>query len=393
MNYRDYIFEKKQKTPIGKIIWKWIKICLYVFLIVSMLWGCGQLFSSTYSVWKVKDITGQSVYKPGVSFEIIINLFLGGKNHYFHIGSHGQIHEYPYVAINSWADAFTKTQSPFYGFFVYPIAWLLVKITNGFGGYQNGAAIIGSIFVTSLLVRTITLVFSFKAQMNQDKMQIVQLKQSEITAKYKYSKDPAAKQKQQLEVMALYKKEGMNPMASIAVTLLSFPFLIAMYQVIRTTRTLKVATVGQVSLLDQPWSMITSGHLIYLVILAVYLPLQVLSMFLPTILNLKNQKSITKEQKKARKKQYIIQGVMVGVFFIITISIAAGVAIYWIFSAVIQILQTLFFHWLRIYKNKNNTFISNISKKIKSKFSKEKTYEDELREKNIYLKKLNNKKK
>ncbi len=309
------------------------------------------MFVSKYNSYEVADISGQNVYRPGVFFEIIIGA-LFGKNHYFHQTTNGTIHEYSYLAINSWKQAFTKTQSPFYGCFVYPIAYLLVSIMNGFGGVKNGAGVIGSIFITAFIIRMITLAFSFKSQMNQERMQSLQLKQSEIQAKYKRSPDPAAKQKQQMEIMAMYRKEGISPLSSIGVIFLSFPFLIAMYVVIKSVRQLRVAHIGALYLINRPWSMITSGHYIYLVVLFVYLPLQILSMFLPTILTLRSTKIVTIEQKKARRKQLIIQGVMALVFFFVTVTIAAGVAIYWIFSAFIQILQTLFFHWLRKYRKK-----------------------------------------
>lgn len=121
--------------------------------------------------------------------------------------------------------------------------------------------------------------------------------------------------------------------------------------------------------------MITSGHYIYLVILFVYLPIQIVSMLLPTILNLKKTKVISKEQKKARKKQFIMQGVMIIVFFIVTISIAAGVAIYWIFSAFIQILQTLGFHYLRVRKRKKGKDKNMVFQKIKGLFKKKNVYQ------------------
>lgn len=74
--------------------------------------------------------------------------------------------------------------------------------------------------------------------------------------------------------------------------------------------------------------MITHGHLIYLVLLFVYLPMQLVSMFLPTLLAMKRNRITTLEQKKARRKQLIIQGVIGVVFFFVALSIAAGVAIY-----------------------------------------------------------------
>lgn len=83
-------------------------------------------------------------------------------------------------------------------------------------------------------------------------MQLLQIKQAEIQAKYKGSKDPAAKQKQQMEMMQLYRKEGVSPLSTIGSSFLSIPFLIAMYTVVKSARDLKMATIGQVSLIEKP---------------------------------------------------------------------------------------------------------------------------------------------
>ncbi|WP_342252751.1 membrane protein insertase YidC [Spiroplasma endosymbiont of Amphibalanus improvisus] len=369
MDYKGYIFKKKEKKNYFKIAWKIFKILLFLFLLISLLWGCGMMFSSKFNVYEINDVSGQQVYKPGVFFEILVGID-GGKQSFFHIVN-GHVYEYPYNGISTWSEAFTVTQSPFYGCFVYPIAALLSSIINAFpGGVDNGFAVLFSIILTSLIIRLITLMFSFKSQMNQDKMSSVQIKQAEITAKYKNSSDPAAKQKQQMETMQLYKKEGVSPAGAFSGMILTIPFLIAMYTVIKTSRILKIATIGQISLIDKPWTQITEGNLIYLVLLVVYLPLQVLSMILPNILNSRRTKVVTKEQKKAKKKQYIIQGVMSVLFLFFAISVAAGVAIYWIFSAFFQILQTLLFYFIRKHKKEITKFQNDFSQKFKKLFIK-----------------------
>jgi YidC/Oxa1 family membrane protein insertase len=83
-------------------------------------------------------------------------------------------------------------------------------------------------------------------------MQDLQLKQTEITEKYKGKKDMASRQKQQMEMQALYKKEGLTPFSAITLSIASMPFLIAMFAVVRSTLSLKIASVGKISLIDQP---------------------------------------------------------------------------------------------------------------------------------------------
>ncbi|WP_162685255.1 membrane protein insertase YidC [Spiroplasma sp. BIUS-1] len=366
-----------------KLVWVWTKLILFVFIIVSMLWGCVQMYQPQYTVNTVTDMAGNKIYSPGVSFEIIIKSLgdWSSKTHWFMIDEKtGELKEYAFNPISSWGQAFTVTSSPFYGFFVYPLSWLLVAFISLFskhapGGQLNpdstsyGVAAIFAIFFTSLIIRGITLAFTWKTQINQEKMQGLQAKQAEVQEKYKNSSDPSAKQKQQMELMALYKKEGISPMSSIATSFLSMPFLFAMFAVVRATHALKVATVGQITLVEVPFQQIQQGNWIYLTLIVVYLPLQIGSMMLPMILQMfkKKPKLESEQQKKARKKQLIMQIVFMVVFLFVVFNIASGVAIYWIFSSTFQIIQTLTFHFLK------ETKVTRMKKKREKQIEKNKT--------------------
>ncbi|KEZ19764.1 membrane protein insertase YidC [Mycoplasma capricolum] len=356
----------KTKKEIFKVVIKWLKVFGFLFILVSMLWGCVQMYQAQYSVNQIVDMTGKSVYTPGVSFEIILSSLgeQGSKVHHF-VYDKGSFFEYGYNAITSWKETFKLTQSPFYGFFVYPTAWILAGMIKLFSGTLNplldkssqlsyGISSVFAIFLTTLLIKGITLSFGWKSQINQEKMQDIQLKVADIQAKYKDKKDMQSKQKQQLEIQALYKKENMSQFSALAGSFAPLPFLFAIYAIVRSTRALKIASVGPIALIEGPWQQITAGNYIYIIILAIYLPLQAVSMLLPTLLQMKKQKSITltEAQKKSRKKQLIMQVVMMFVFIIIIVSVATGVCIYWIFSSVLQIIQTYAFYLYNEKKRK-----------------------------------------
>jgi len=102
---------------------------------------------------------------------------------------------------------------------------------------------------------------------------------------------------------------------------------------------------------------VTHGQPVYLALLAVYLPLQIVSMLLPTFLQYRRQKgtALPEAQKKARRRNLIIQVVMIVVFIFVVASIASGVAIYWIISSSFQICQTLGFHWYNQHKRQKGS--------------------------------------
>lgn len=356
MRYKQFLFpEESKKREWLKLTWKWFKITLGVFLIVSTVWGCGQMMGdsnvATGYVQSLYDFKNHNI--AAVFFEILIGSTNVTKNHIFHITQSGAVYEYSFNGIRTWAQAWTVTKSPFYGLFVYPIAWVLVNISHGLSGSStttNPVAVLFAIFFTTLLIKLITLVFTFKAQQSQEKMQAVQMKTSEIQAKYKHSRDAYAKQKMQMELMAIYKKEGINPVSSFIPLLLSIPFLTAMYLVVKSTNMLKTTQIGLIKLIETPWSMITAGHWIYLVIVVFYIPIQLASMLLPMFLNRNKQKVKTKEAKAALKKQVIIQSVFIVVFLFVVFSTPAGLGIYWIISGALQILQTIGFYYYNKHK-------------------------------------------
>ncbi|WP_342224043.1 membrane protein insertase YidC [Spiroplasma endosymbiont of Asaphidion curtum] len=345
MDYKKYLFAPdKQRTPYWKQVWKFGKIFIYTFFIITFLWGCGQMFDPNVST-SGKTTGAGSIF--GTYFEL---LFPGddSKTHFIN----GE-EELPFNGISSWDEAWTVTKSPFFGLFVYPIAALLWVLLKGFSGgiaaEPTAAAAIGAMFVTALIIKLITLAFSWKSQKNQEKMQAIQLKQGEIQAKYKGSADPQARQKMQLELMGLYKKEGVKPLASFANLFLSMPFLYAMFMVVRSMRILKEQEFGAISFTITPWEGLKAGDWAYLAIVFVYLPIQIISMLLPMYLNRAKKKAFTKESKAAQKKQLITQLIMTGVFMLLVFTIGSGVAIYWIFSGALQIGQTVLFHYI----NKN----------------------------------------
>lgn len=379
MRYKQFLFpEEQKKNQWLKITWKWTKIILGTFLIVSTLWGCGQMIGdsnvATGYIVSVYDFKNHNV--AAVFFELLLGTNGVFKNHIFHFDN-GTIYEYSFNGISTWGQAWAETKSPFYGLFVYPISWLLVNIARGLSGGAsaiNPVAIIFAIFFTTLIIKLITLVFTFKAQQSQEKMQAVQLKTAEIQAKYKYSRDPYAKQKMQTELMSVYKKEGINPISSFIPMFLSIPFLTAMFIVVKSTTLLKTTELGLIKLIETPWSMITQGQWIYLVIVVIYLPIQLTSMLLPMFLNRSRQKVKTKESKAAMKKQVIIQSVFIVLFTVFVFATPSGVGIYWIISGTIQIVQTLGFHYYNKQKRnrykRKGTIQESFSTKVKNKFNK-----------------------
>ena len=85
-----------------------------------------------------------------------------------------------------------------------------------------------TIIVLTILIRVVLLPLGIRQVRSMQHMQIIQPKVKQIQQKFKGNK-----QRQQEEIMKLYKEYGVNPFSGCWPVLLQFPILIAMYSVLR----------------------------------------------------------------------------------------------------------------------------------------------------------------
>ena len=102
------------------------------------------------------------------------------------------------------------------------LGWVLARIYDVIPNYGL------TIIVMTLLIRLVLLPLGIKQIKSMQHMQAIQPRIKELQKKYKGNK-----QKVQEETMRLYKEAGVNPLGGCLPLLLTFPFLIAMYSVIR----------------------------------------------------------------------------------------------------------------------------------------------------------------
>jgi YidC/Oxa1 family membrane protein insertase len=111
--------------------------------------------------------------------------------------------------------------SPISVFFLKALRWIYGIVGN------YGLAII----LLTLGIRILLFPLMHTSTVSMRKMAKVQPKVKEIQAKYKKKKnDPQARAKMNQEMMALYKEEGVNPMAGCLPLLIQLPLLWALYR-------------------------------------------------------------------------------------------------------------------------------------------------------------------
>ncbi|MED0653889.1 YidC family membrane integrase SpoIIIJ [Anoxybacillus geothermalis] len=115
-------------------------------------------------------------------------------------------------------------------YIVYPLSWL-IKYVAGLLGGSFGLSII----VVTILIRLLILPLMIQQTRNAKAMQALQPEIEALRKKYS-SKDAQTQQKLQQEMMLLFQKHGVNPMAGCLPILIQMPILIGFYHAIMRTR-------------------------------------------------------------------------------------------------------------------------------------------------------------
>lgn len=123
-------------------------------------------------------------------------------------------------------------------YIVYPLSWFLIKVADLFGGpYRYGLSII----VVTILIRLLILPLMIKQTKSSKAMQALQPEMQKLKEKYS-SKDQKTQQKLQQETMALFQKNGVNPMAGCFPLIIQMPILYGFYNAISRTAVLKTGS-------------------------------------------------------------------------------------------------------------------------------------------------------
>ncbi len=264
-----------------------------------------------------------------------------------------------FVGWSDWGKAFNIQYGPLYGFVIFPLAQIAMGVGEIFNYGVSPWGTLFSIAVVVFLLRGLGALLSLRGTKNQMKMQEVQTEVAKIKAKYsKYDlkAEPRMKQKQQQEIMALYRKNDVNPMGSLGTIFVTMPIFISLWIIISALPAYKIVVMGNFSWAISSFSGIFSGGLLLFIYLAIGVSVglvQGISSKLPTWLSNKRKgiKRVDDATKKASKKQNKTQNIMIGVFVFMGLTTPALFAFYWIMSGMFTIFLELLRHGHRTHKS------------------------------------------
>lgn len=230
----------------------------------------------------------------------------------------------------------------FFGFIGRPLLWMLNTIYGTVGNY--GFAII----LLTIIIKILFLPLTHKQLSSMKKMQAVQPQMKAIQAKYKKLKgDMKARQKMNEEVMALYKKEGVNPLGGCFPLLLQLPVLYAFYSFLPVAIELRQAPfifwVQDLSLKD---------------------PLYVTPIVMGATMFLQQKLTPMASVDPTQRRMFLFMPLIFTVFFI---NLPSGLVLYWLVNNVLSIFQQI---WINKQKDKDAPASAPAGKKAKAEKGK-----------------------
>ncbi|XBA51614.1 Membrane protein insertase YidC [[Mycoplasma] cavipharyngis] len=343
----------RDKTKVRKMIIKWIKFIVYSFTFIITLWGCFQQYGQSYVI--TVPSVGQGLefgFDPGTTGDWRFDLASAGTGEYWVFSQ------------------YTLTFGPFIAWFIYPFAWISLHMIYAFQSVAfGGFATLFAMLIILILMRGIGFWPSLKSSLLTEKQLEHQGAIAEINAKYaKIEKtDKQAKMRKTQEISQYNKKHGINPLGAFEKVLIDSPIFLIIWRLFSMLRPIKATILfGIWDLGAVPFFSIfqqfSQGGWIYIFLLLFVLPTQFISQRLPLILSKKRNyraTPVTLGGKKSGNKQKNIQLAVTIFFLLFTMFLSSAIGVYYFFSGLITISQTVIIHHIIVKKRKQGVVIDD----------------------------------
>ncbi len=209
-------------------------------------------------------------------------------------------------------------------FFVRPLSWFIIKVGSIFGNY--GLALI----IVSIVIRLMMYPATKGTALQSERMKKAQPDLDIIEKKYKDKKNQEDTMKKSQEIMAVYKKNNINPLSGCLFAFLQLPIFFAFLEAINRTPAIFEGNFLFYQLGTTPFVAIQNGqyHYFILIILLVLL----------THLSFKLNKTASMNSD-SQKQMAFMSKIMLVFITIASFTLSTAISIYWISSSAFTILQ------------------------------------------------------
>ncbi|AEW46020.1 Membrane protein OxaA [Mycoplasma haemocanis str. Illinois] len=336
----------------------YLKVTLYSFSLLMILWSFFQSFAATYTNYHPD---------PGVGLEFG---FLPSDNG---TGT-GDVK----FDLGSWSIAGPRYHAfyrptwiygPFLSWFVYPVAYVFMNLMWFFHKFpelkENGLYVIFSMLIIMFFMRFVTFWTTLRSSIYQEKQLLHQSAIDAISSKYdKYDiTDKQARLRKHQELSAYYKKHNLKPLAILENFFINTPVFLIVFKVITICRPIKFTVLLNIwDLSKTPLTTIFDDFFnegwMYLVLCLIIIPTnffsQKTSIWLSQARNPSLKKNIVDKNSQTYKMQRI-QKAMTFIFLLFTFFWSTGLAIYYFFNSVFTIFQNLIIHQILLFKKSNES--------------------------------------
>lgn len=216
--------------------------------------------------------------------------------------------------------------------FVKPLAWLIIKIGEIVKNY--GLAVI----IVTLIIRTVVYPLTKSMAMQSENMKKARPELDKLEKKYKDKQDQQNMMAKSQEMMLIYKKYGIKPMAGCIFSFIQIPLFFAFYEAMNRLPIIFEGKFLGFHLGTTPLQGVSKGNYLYLI----FTILIIIVTFFSFRLN--SGASMSSDQEKQMK---MMSNIMIIFISIASLSLSTGIALYWIANSSFTIIQNL------IVKRKN----------------------------------------
>lgn len=254
-------------------------------------------------------------------------------------GPDGKVLPEKIISLTTPFKAMFETEGWFEAIFVWPFAQLINFLADKL---NVGIAII----VVTVLSRLATLALTVKSTVASQKMQLIQPELNKIQAKYAGKTDEQSKMKQSQEMMALYQKHQINPLGTIFTTFAQLPVIMALWQAVQRADSVLYGNFLGMQLDAKPLGEITGnfagGGYAYLILIILMGIAQFASMKLPQYLAKKRLNDRDKKAAANNNQMGATTNVMFVMIMFMSITMPTAMTFYWLVSAALAALQTIY---------------------------------------------------
>ena len=207
--------------------------------------------------------------------------------------------------------------------FVKPLAWLIIKIGSALKNY--GLALI----CTCLILRIVLYPFTKKTAMQSELIKKAQPELTRLEKKYENKNSAEDQNRKAQEMMLIYQKYKINPIAGCLLAFIQLPLLLAFYEAIQRTPAIFEDKFLFFELGRTPWNAISHGEYAYIIL--------VILIFVATLFSFR--KTLKDQSANPAMNMKSTLYFMLALITYSSFTIASAVGIYWVTSNLFTIFQ------------------------------------------------------